>query len=183
MIESYSKLKVSYFLPSNFNRGDNYLFLSVIKTYEDIIKLYYDFWSNLDNFTPELIDETLIDWLATETANPWRTLWDFDWQIDAKRLLLRDTTKIFSKRLFPETLTVLFQDFSLNAYLRPKSGFILGTVNPPASLLPATLGTSILDYEIVIPESYYQGSIEYNLVVFIADNFGTPGRVPIVFGT
>lgn len=180
-IPSYLTLKLSAFLPNTIKRGENSLILAILVTYEDFIERYYNFWTSLDNFDPMLADENILNWIATQTGNPWRALWDNDWQLDTKRKLLRDTKQIFSKRLFPETLTLLFSHFNLLSYLRPKHGFILGTTNPPASLLPATLGTSILDYEIVVPAAYYVGSIEYNLTKFIADKFGIPGRVPIVF--
>lgn len=174
-------IEIKYKLPFAFIRGDNSLMVALIYTHNELIKALYEFWVSLaQDINPMTVDESLLDFFALSTGNPWRILWDVNWSVDAKRKLLRDTELIFSQRLFISTLQVLFDDFGLLSRVRPKTGWILGTTIPPATALPATIGTSILDYEVVVPTSYYMGSIEWNLTTFIVQNFGLPGNIAIV---
>jgi hypothetical protein len=178
----YEKLSVEFYLPMALKLGNNSVILSIIETYKKFFALYYAYWLDLYNqVDPMTVDVSFLDFMAVDCASPWRLFWDKNWDVEAKRKLLRDTYKIFSRRLFPDTLIVLFEDFNLRAKLRATSGFILGTSNPPASILPATIGTPLYNYEIVIPSIYFLGSPEYQIVKFIARNFGTPGNINIVF--
>ncbi len=140
------KVSVSDFYPASFLKNDQIaLTLAIIATFDKVFLDYAEFWNNYETnlLNPMLMSDSLLDWKALNTISPWRLLWNKDWNPQTKRLLLRDTNFIFSRRLFPDILTLLFQHFFLVAYLRAKTGWRLG-ITP----LPAVLGTSILDYEI-----------------------------------
>lgn len=171
---NYDEQSITYYLPNALLRGESSLILATIETQESFFKSNFDYFQNFD-VNPMTCDVNTLDWLATNGLNPWRNLWQPDWQESTKRLLLKDTQIIFSKRLFAETISLLFSHFNLLSRLVPKNGFILAV-----SLIPATLGTSIIDYNIELP-IVYKGGIEEDQTRFIADNFGLPGFIPFIY--
>lgn len=171
---SYKKQSIRYYLPTGVTRGQDNLVNAIIETLENELEKHYKYWTDFDT-DPMTCDEGLLDYFATLAINPWRSLWSLNWETPTKRLLLRDTKIIFQKRMFPATINLLFSHFGLRSRLVPKSGLILGV-----TLLPTTLGTSILDYRVEVP-SVYKGLIEDKYTQFIVENFGMPGNVESIY--
>jgi len=171
---TYDQQSVKYYLPVGVSQGADNLVNAVTKTLDDVLEIHYDYWTNFDS-NPMTCDRNLLDYFATNGSNPWRTLWRSDWEETTKRLLLRDTKIIFQRRLFPDTVTLLFSHFGLRSRLVPKNGFILAKTP-----LPATLGNSILDYQVELP-SIYKGLTEEKYTEFIVNNFGIPGTIAFVY--
>ncbi|MGL5078589.1 MAG: hypothetical protein ACRDBG_22550 [Waterburya sp.] len=152
---------------------------SLIATFDEHYDFILEFWENYqDNLVnPLTVDERLLDRLAMRFISPWRTLWNSDWDVSAKRLLLRDQNLIFSRRLFPDTLTLLFEHFELQSRIAFTSGWILGSTVPPATPLPAVMDSSIFNYKILTRHQI--GTPEYTLTEWIGKQFGAPFDITI----
>lgn len=155
---------------------------AILETFDNTILQFVDFYSDyLETIIdPTLVDESTLDWLGTQPISGWRLLWNTEWNTDTKRLLLRDQNLIFSRRLYPDTISLLFSHFKLKSKLIPKSGFILGAL-PIGTPLPQTLGNSILNYKISLPKEYTEATRELDLTRFIVQNFGIPAQIDYVY--
>lgn len=172
--DKFKNQSILYYLPRAFLRSENTLLLATVYTLNKIYEERFGYWQELD-VSPMTCNELILDWLALQGVSPWRNLWLPDLEVSTKRLLLRDANIIFQKRLFPETISLLFKHFNLRSRLVPKIGLILGI-----TLIPAIIGTSILDYQVELP-IIYQGSIEEKYTKYIVDNFGMPGYIPFIY--
>ncbi|MGL5925563.1 hypothetical protein [Chroococcidiopsis sp.] len=163
-------------LPASLKYGESStLLIAILSTFETQSERFNEYWNNYSKISdPMQCDEATLDFIATLPINPWRILWNPDWDTQTKRLLLRDANEIFSKRLFVSTVKLLFSHFELLARVVPMSGLIVGV-----SLLPERIGTGIYDYKIVIPGSYQPGTTERALTEFIITNFGFPS-IPVI---
>lgn len=119
---------------------------------------------------PTYCPEEYLDWLASVLLGVEFVWWNSAWTKDQKVRLLNNIPYM-RQRLGSVTLfRFLISNFDLDAELRPAIRWIVGDVGV-STALPANLGGTSFDWQIVIPERYTERSPEYKLIELIKRHF------------
>jgi phage tail P2-like protein len=160
--------EVTQYLSACYRQGDEQEEIAIALT-QGIADKYSQLQQILDTYEQDYLDPSSCkeDWLDVIAYwSGWGELWNSTWSSAIKRSLLKETEKIWSNRGNRDVLVILFSIFGLTVDLVPQTGFILNVTT-----FPGGLGVDPFAYVVKLPNTYTDGSPEFQTVKRLLKDF------------